>query len=128
MSFRKMKAFNLAKPTSAGKAQVFEAIKDSTTIMQDGSKHIRRKLSLVGNFESAAALFFSLLLLRLPFNYQQSTSALTHNGLRSVDRYAFTLTHHHDSQKLVKISEHQHQNMTSPRLHATRKSKRAYTL
>jgi hypothetical protein len=47
-SFRKMRDFNLAKPTRVGRAQVFEAIKESATIMADGDKRIRRKLPFEG--------------------------------------------------------------------------------
>jgi hypothetical protein len=48
MSFRKMRDLNLSKPASVGRAQVFEAIKDSETIMAEGSKHVRRKTPFEG--------------------------------------------------------------------------------
>jgi hypothetical protein len=55
MSFRKTKSLNLAKPARVGRAQVFEAIKESATIMADGDKHIRRKFPFVGNLAQMAA-------------------------------------------------------------------------
>jgi hypothetical protein len=55
MGFRKIKDLKLAKSASLGKAQVFEAIKDSETIMADGPKHIRRKLPFGGKLLVEAA-------------------------------------------------------------------------